>query len=70
MLRVLLVALLCLPPLACNLNSCPDSKPIKGNRDSMIYHVPGGKFYDKTNPEECFATEGEAQTAGYRRSLR
>ncbi len=43
---------------------------IKGNRDSMVYHVPGGRFYDQTRAEECFTTEEAAQAAGYRRSER
>ncbi|MGM7697381.1 cell wall-binding repeat-containing protein [Microbacterium sp. A84] len=48
--------------------TCPTWAPIKGNASSMIYHVPGGAFYEKTNPEECFANEGAAQRAGYRKS--
>lgn len=49
---------------------CPASHPIKGNRNSMIYHVPGGQYYAITQPEECFATEASAVAAGYRRSQR
>lgn len=47
---------------------CPASHPIKGNANSMIYHVPGGQYYGVTKPEECFATESAAQAAGYRAS--
>lgn len=47
---------------------CPDWAPIKGNGDSMIYHVPGGRWYDVTIAEDCFATEGAARAAGYRAS--
>jgi len=45
---------------------------IKGNIGSSgkIYHVPGGAFYDRTDAEECFATEADAVTAGFRRSSR
>jgi micrococcal nuclease len=50
-------------------DSCPANAPIKGNQ-SGIYHVPGGQFYGRTNPEECFESETEAQAAGYRRSQR
>jgi hypothetical protein len=50
-------------------NSCPGSAPIKGNQ-SGIYHVPGGQYYGRTNPEECFASELDAQAAGYRKSQR
>lgn len=46
---------------------------IKGNINSKkekIYHMPDGAYYDKTNAEELFKTEAEAQAAGYRRSSR
>lgn len=52
-------------------DTCPSSHPIKGNNSSsgeFIYHVPGGSFYERTHPEVCFATEDEAQAAGYRAS--
>jgi len=48
---------------------CPASHPIKGNHSSsgdFIYHLPGGRFYERTRPEVCFASEQEAQTAGFR----
>ena len=43
---------------------------IKGNvgRNGKIYHMPGQKYYDKTNPEAIFCSEAEAQSAGFRRS--
>ncbi|MBD8079952.1 hypothetical protein [Cellulosimicrobium arenosum] len=47
--------------------------PVKGNHSSSgewIYHVPSGAFYDVTDPEECFATAGDAEAAGYRASKR
>ena len=56
------------PPLAGG--DCPSEAPIKGNASSGIYHVPGGQFYDRTNAEECFAAESDAQDAGYRPSRR
>jgi hypothetical protein len=44
---------------------------VKGNRNTMIYHVRDGQFYDKTYEDvECFNTEAEALAAGYRRSER
>ena len=49
-------------------SDCPSSHPVKGNASSGIYHVPGGGYYDVTNPEECFATEADAVAAGYRAS--
>jgi hypothetical protein len=43
---------------------------IKGST-GMIYHLPGGAFYDRTtNPAKCFDTEAEAQAAGFRKSSR
>ncbi|MDT2242943.1 thermonuclease family protein [Paenibacillus larvae] len=42
---------------------------IKGNRNSMIYHVPGGAHYNKTKKNVVmFCSEKEAQAAGYRKS--
>jgi hypothetical protein len=49
---------------------CPGSHPIKGNRTSMIYHLPGDEFYDQTQPEDCFAAPSYAEAAGYRWSQR
>lgn len=46
---------------------------IKGNisaKGDKIYHVPGGSFYARTNPEQCFQTEEEAKAAGFRKSSR
>ncbi len=54
-------------------NSCPSDAPIKGNLSSsgeLIYHRPGDQYYNQTNPEECFASESDAQAAGYRASQR
>ncbi|MFQ6671780.1 MAG: thermonuclease family protein [Candidatus Tectimicrobiota bacterium] len=46
--------------------------PIVGNRSSQVYHLPGGEFYHRVGPanQVFFATEAEAQAAGYRRSAR
>ena len=49
-------------------HNCPKSAPIKGNRPSHIYHMPGQRFYKITGPEICFSTEGAAHRAGYRKS--
>lgn len=48
----------------------PNGETIKGNNNKgkKIYHVPGGAYYDRTDPEEWFFTEEEAQAAGYRPS--
>lgn len=54
-----------------SLPSCTPGEPVKGNitrAGEKIYHVPGGAFYGRTIPEECFATEADAERAGFRRS--
>jgi len=48
--------------------TCPSWAPIKGNADSMIYHMPWQRFYKVTDPEDCFRTEAAAKQAGYRKS--
>lgn len=48
--------------------TCPRWAPIKGNADSMIYHLRGQRFYNVTHPEECFRTEAAARAAGYRKA--
>jgi large subunit ribosomal protein L17 len=45
--------------------SQPDGFPIKGNADSMLYHVPGSEYYDRTVAEVWFATEEDAEAAGF-----
>lgn len=47
---------------------CPRNAPIKGNANSGIYHVPSARFYGATKPEDCFATESAARSAGYRKA--
>lgn len=42
---------------------------IKGNRNSRIYHVPGGGSYSQTKANvQCFDDQTEAEAAGYRRA--
>ena len=47
---------------------CPDGFPIKANDKSGIFHVPGGRFYERTIPERCYPDEASAQADGYRRA--
>lgn len=47
----------------------PNGETIKGNINSKgekIYHLSGGKYYDKTVPEQWFFSEQDAINAGYR----
>ncbi|MGI9254771.1 MAG: hypothetical protein ACR2J8_13590, partial [Thermomicrobiales bacterium] len=46
-------------------DTCPESHPIKGNAQSGYYHRPIDPSYKVTKPEFCFATEAEAQAAGF-----
>ena len=48
--------------------ACPEGYPIKANDNSGIFHVPGGRFYDRTVPERCYADAADAEADGYRRA--
>lgn len=48
--------------------SCPVSHPIKANDNSGIFHVPGGRFYDRTKAERCYVSPEAATDDGYRRA--
>ena len=43
----------------------PEGFEIKGNADSMLYHVPGSRFYDNTVAEVWFASAEAAEAAGF-----
>ncbi|WP_414636158.1 50S ribosomal protein L17 [Actinophytocola sp.] len=45
--------------------SQPEGFPIKGNADSMLYHLPDTEYYDRTVAEVWFATEEDAEQAGF-----
>ncbi|WP_136314044.1 50S ribosomal protein L17 [Actinomyces procaprae] len=38
---------------------------VKGNEDSMKYHVPGSRWYDNTVAEVWFASAEDAEAAGF-----
>ena len=44
----------------------PEGYPIKANDASMIFHVPGGRFYERTRAERCYADAADAIADGYR----
>jgi hypothetical protein len=46
--------------------ACPVSHPVKVNASSGIYHMPGGRFYDRTRPERCYSDPAAAEADGYR----
>ena len=47
-----------------------DGVLIKGNKNSKIFHLPGGRYYDKVGAENIvwFDTKEEAIAAGYRQA--
>jgi len=46
-------------------NAQPEGYAIKGNADSMLYHLPGTPFYDRTVAEIWFDTAENAEAAGF-----
>ena len=44
---------------------CPPIYPIKGNEQTMLYHLPENPTYQATIPELCFSTVEAARAAGY-----
>lgn len=48
--------------------SCPDGYPVKANDNSGIFHLPGGRFYDRTKPERCYSDADAATRDGYRQA--
>lgn len=45
--------------------SAPEGFEVKGNKDSMKYHLPGGRWYDNTEAEVWFRDEAAAEAAGF-----
>jgi large subunit ribosomal protein L4 len=45
--------------------SQPEGYPVKGNEDSMLYHVPGSSFYARTVAEVWFTDAEAAEAAGF-----
>lgn len=43
----------------------PDTHPIKGNVDSMLYHTPDSRYYKVTKAEVWFDSEDSAEAAGF-----
>jgi large subunit ribosomal protein L4 len=46
-------------------DEAPAGYEIKGNASSMLYHVPGSAFYNRTVAEYWFATPEDAEAAGF-----
>lgn len=48
------------------MGSCTLEHPVKANDNSGIFHVPGGRFYDRTRAQRCYAEAADAIADGYR----
>lgn len=48
--------------------ACPASHPVKLNETSGIFHLPGGRFYERTNADRCYTSAEAAAADGYRAS--
>ena len=48
-----------------DVNEAPEGFPIKGNKDSMKFHQPGGQWFDATVAELWFDTAESAEAAGF-----
>ena len=53
-----------------NTFDCPKGHIIKAHLDSMIYHLPGDPYYDRTNAANgyCFDNTSHAEQQGFRNS--
>jgi hypothetical protein len=51
---------------------CPETHPVKAGQlgPMKTYAISGSTSYDTMRATECFATEADAQAAGYRKSNR
>jgi large subunit ribosomal protein L22 len=45
--------------------AAPEGFDVKGNADSMLYHMPGGRYYDQTVAEVYFDSAESAEAAGF-----
>ena len=48
----------------------PTSHPVKAKLSSMLYHLPGMAFYDRTRPDRCYVDEAAAEADGFIRAKR
>ena len=48
-----------------NADTVPEGFAVKGNEDSMKYHLPDSQWYDQTTAEVWFRSEDAAQAAGF-----
>ena len=48
-----------------NADEAPEGFTVKGNQDSMKYHLPDGQWYENTAADVWFKSEESAQAAGF-----
>jgi hypothetical protein len=48
--------------------SCPVGYPVKAKESSGIFHVDGGRFYERTRADRCYPSAAAAEADGYRQS--
>ena len=48
----------------------PASHPVKAKLSSMLYHLPGMAFYERTHPDRCYADADAAEADGFTRAKR
>jgi len=49
-------------------DEAPEGFPVKGNKDSMMFHEPDGQWYSQTVAEVWFDTAESAEAAGFTRA--
>ncbi|HEX2698895.1 MAG TPA: hypothetical protein VHM89_01665 [Acidimicrobiales bacterium] len=48
----------------------PTSHPVKAKLSSMLYHLPGMAFYERTRPDRCYVDAAAAEADGFTRAKR
>ena len=51
-------------------HDCPPSHPVKAKLSSMLYHLPGMAFYNRTRPDRCYVDAAAAEADGFTRAKR
>ena len=49
---------------------CPPTHPLKAKMSSGIYHVPGGRMYERTRPDRWYRDAAAAEADGLRPAKR
>src|SRR5207244_13465803 len=51
-------------------STCPPSHPIKAQKPSFLYHLPGMAAYERTKPDRCYRDERGARADGFLKAKR